>query len=206
MHNRSNRAPTWKWLVAFLVALLAAIAFQALMSIDSGASTNAGPSPAASAKTAPKRYHHAQAGTPVYFFKPLYADKPRSAFEYETLPSGAVRFMDAYDHREYCMTQPFEMKERPLPESAVKDGPADMAEKERLMNEPLKYYLITSYATAKGYRYSTFRYAIDRNGTLHFDQRGSKLAISPPYIIEENFVGKGNNPKIPDYPPSPDRG
>ena len=157
-------------------------------------------------KALPKRYHHAQAGTPVYFFKPLYADKPRSAFEYETLPSGAVRFMDAYDHREYCMTQPFEMKERPLPETAVKDGPADMAEKERAMNEPLKYYLITSYATVKGYRYSTFRYAIDHNGTVHFDQRGSKLAIPPPYIIEENFVGKGNHPKIPDYPPSPDRG
>lgn len=159
-----------------------------------------------SSKAFPKRYHHAQAGTPVYFFKPLYADKPRSAFEYETLPSGAVRFIDAYDHREYCMTQPFEMKERPLPESAVKDGPADMAEKERAMNEPLKYYLITSYATVKGYRYSTFRYAIDHNGTVHFDQRGSKLAIPPPYIIEENFVGKGNHPKIPDYPPSPDRG
>jgi len=159
-----------------------------------------------SSKALPKRYHHAQAGTPVYFFKPLYADKPRSAFEYETLPSGAVRFIDAYDHREYCMTQPFEMKERPLPESAVKDGPANMAEKERAMNEPLKYYLITSYATVKGYRYSTFRYAIDHNGTVHFDQRGSKLAIPPPYIIEENFVGKGNHPKIPDYPPSPDRG
>jgi len=159
-----------------------------------------------SSKALPKRYHHVQAGTPVYFFKPLYTDKPRSAFEYETLPSGAVRFMDAYDHREYRMTQPFEMKERPLPESAVKDGPADMSEKEQAMNEPLKYYLITSYATVKGYRYSTFRYAIDHNGTVHFDQRGSKLAIPPPYIIEENFVGRGNHPKIPDYPPSPDRG
>jgi hypothetical protein len=189
-----------------LVALLAAIAFHALTSNDSGASTNAGPSPAASAKTAPKRYHHAQAGTQVFFFKPLYADKPRCSFEFETLQSGAVRFIDAYDHREYCMTQPFEMKERPLPESAVKDAPANMPEKERAMNEPLKYYLVTSYATVKGYRYSTFRYAIDSNGTLHFDQRGSRLAIPPPYIIEENFVGKGNHPKIPDYPPSPDRG
>ncbi|HBJ82297.1 MAG TPA: hypothetical protein DDZ88_00145 [Verrucomicrobiales bacterium] len=143
----------------------------------------------------------------MYFFKPLYGDKPRSAFEYETLPSGAVRFVDAYDHREYCMTQPFEMKERPFPESAVEDGPAkDMSAEEQALNETLKYYLITSYATVKGYRYSTFRYAIDGNGTVHFDQRGSKLAIPPPYIIEENFVGKGNHPQIPDYPPSPDRG
>ena len=99
------------------------------------------------------------------------------------------------------------MKERPFSKSAVEAGPAkDMSAKEQALNELLKYYLITSYATVRGYRYSTFRYAIDHNGTVHFDQHGSRFAIPPPYIIEENFVGKGNHPKIPDYPPFPEKG
>ena len=190
----------------FIAGIVAVYALSAIF----GSSTKPVPdnvqASAASKASQPKRFHQSKAGTPVYFFKPLYTDKRHCAFEYESLPSGAVRFIDAYDHREYCMTQPFGMREQPLPESAVKDAPADLSALEQARNDILKIYLITSYATVKGYRYTTFRYAIDRNGTVHFDQRGSKLAIPPPYIIQEDFMGEGNHPKIPNYPPSPDRG
>lgn len=154
----------------------------------------------------PKRFHHLKAGTPVFFFRARFADMKRSAFEFERLPSGAVRFMDAYDHREYVMTQPFEMEEKPLPESAADEGPEkDMSAKEKQMNERPRRYMISSYFSGARTRFSTFRYRIDEGGTVHFAHSGKKMAIPPPYVIEEEFLGAGNRPKIPDYPPEADR-
>lgn len=154
-----------------------------------------------------ERYLPHAAGTPVYFFRPLYALVRHSAFKYEVLPCGAVRFFNAGDHREYCLTQPFEMTERPLPESAVDEASPDaMLAREQAMNAKLKFYVITSYATPKGHHYTTYRYAVDRNGTVHFEEQGRRFAIPPPYIIQESFVAEGNHPKIPDYPSTPDRG
>lgn len=186
---------------------LAVVALLSLSGCDKGADSRGSESVRREGPAFPKRYHPAKAGTPVFFFRALFADVKRSAFEFERLPSGAVRFMDGYDHREYVMTQPFEMQEIPLPKSAAVDGPEkDMSAKEKEMNEKPRRYMISSYFAGARTRFSTSRYKIDESGTVHFAHSGKKMAIPPPYVIEEEFLGAGNHPAISDYPPSPDRG
>ncbi|OYW74791.1 MAG: hypothetical protein B7Z37_16165 [Verrucomicrobia bacterium 12-59-8] len=72
------------------------------------------------------------------------------------------------------------------------------------MNENPKFYRITSYLTAKGRRFSTFKYTMSENGTLQFFNRDthSGMTIGPPYIIEETLLSPGVLPSGPDFPAS----
>jgi hypothetical protein len=180
--------------LVFLLAVVASCGKR-----ESAATGSTSPEP----KSSPVRFHRAKQGEQMFRIRPLYTNTLRAAFEYERLPGGAVRFM-ATDHKEYCFSEPLEIQEARF--SGVESAESDFSAKEKAMNGKLKFYMITSYLTAKGTRYQTFKYSIDQNGTVHFAHGNSRLAIPPPYIIEENIVAEGNHPKIPDYPPSPDRG
>lgn len=147
--------------------------------------------------SASDRLHEPAQDEPVFFFKALFANVRHSAFKYQELPGGAIRFFDATDKMEYVISQPFELTkgscQNPL-QYAASDA------YKQSLGEQTKRYRITSYATPKGWRYATFKYEIGDNGSVRFWSLETKsfVALLPPYLIEEKLCGKDVKP---DYGP-----
>lgn len=144
------------------------------------------------------RFFEASAGEPIFFIRSRLAEKEWRTFDFQKLPSGAVRFYSALDKKQYVTSPPFEIREGKYPEFE-RDKISENQRRE--LEEAAKYYLILTNGSTGRRRYSAFRYEISTSGGLEFWDMELRrtISLSPPYVIEEMVLANGVKPYGPGF-------